>query len=182
MSDACCSIERISSLSAFLDGAVCAQCDSATVSAGEHLAGLSGFVYPSGQAELAQPVSFGENGSFSIPDFVQGMSYTFGAGFVSELHTMPLENERSYNPMRQEGRVRLRVLESSPDFDYKGTQAAEWEQYEPVRDALSFPHSGDIRVSQLPEPGVGQGFALRVNGALDFRLLSLTVEFDFHGR
>lgn len=181
-SSACCSIERISSLSAFLDGAVCAQCDSATVSAGEHLAGLSGFVCPTGQAELAQPVSFGENGSFSIPDFVQGMSYTFGAGFVSELHTMPLENERSYNTVRQEGRVRLRVLESSPDFDYKGTQAAEWEQYEPARDALSFPHSGDIRVSQLPEPGVGQGFALRVNGALDFRLLSLTVEFDFHGR
>ncbi|MBQ8900677.1 MAG: hypothetical protein IJY72_06965, partial [Akkermansia sp.] len=88
----------------------------------------------------------------------------------------------TYNTVRQEGRVRLRVMESDPAFSCKATHAQEWEPYDPERDRRSYPYSGEIRVSQLPEPGVGQGFALRIDGNLDFRLLSLTVEMDFHGR
>lgn len=181
-SSGCCTIERLSATPVFADGCVSAEFSTAAGSAGEHLAGLSGFVCPVGKPTEARAVNFGPGGAFTIPDFVPGTTYTCGAGFCSELQTMALENMRSYNTVRQEGRVRLRVLDSDPAFDYKGTLAEQWEHYEPARDARSYPHSGDIRVSQLPEPGVGQGFALRVNGALDFRLLSLTVEFDFHGR
>lgn len=177
-----CTIERMSTTDLFVDGAVSERCLSAQVSGGLHLAGLSGFVYPSGQSTAARRVTFGADGSFSIPDFEKDKVYTWGAGFCSELQTMALENVRSYNTVRQEGRVRLRLLDSDPDFDYKGTLAEQWEHHDPAREAHAYPHSGDIRVSQLPEPGVGQGFALRVVGTLDFRLLSLTVEFDFHGR
>lgn len=175
------SIERIAEQPLFLDGAVTLQADSPLVAA-PHLAGLRGYVYPAGEPAAALKIEVAPDGSFTIPNFVAGKSYTYGASYNSELQTMPLEDVRTYNTVRQEGRVRLRVMESDPAFSCKATHAQEWEPYDPERDRRSYPYSGEIRVSQLPEPGVGQGFALRIDGNLDFRLLSLTVEMDFHGR
>ncbi len=176
-----CSIERMVP-DLFVDGAVSKALTSPAVNVGKHLAGLKGVLYPADNPSVAVKVTIGADGRFIMPGFEKGRIYTVGAVFSSELQTMALENMRSYNTVRQEGRVRLRVLESNPIFDYKGTLSSQWEHYEAARDLLLYPYSGDIRVSQIPEPGVGQGFDLRVEGGLDFRLLSLTVEFDFHGR
>ena len=95
---------------------------------------------------------------------------------------MPYESERSFNSVRQEGRVRLRLLESSPAFYYRATCAEDWEYADPQRQALVYPYTGSIRVSQMPIPRVGQGFALYVDGLQDFCLLSVSLEFDFHGK
>jgi hypothetical protein len=175
------SIERITEQPLFLDGAVTVKPDAPLVSV-PHLAGLRGYVYSADVPVAAREIEVSSDGSFIIPDFAAGKSYRFGASFSSELQTMPLEDVRTYNTVRQEGRVRLRVMESDPAFLCKATHAQEWEQYDPARDSRTYPYSGEIRVSQLPVPGVGQGFALRIDGNLDFRLLSLTVEMDFHGR
>ena len=78
--------------------------------------------------------------------------------------------------------MRLRLLESSPAFHYKATHAENWEYCDPTRNRHFLPYSGEVRISQFPEPGVGQGFVVRAEGVLDFRLISLTVEFDYHGR
>lgn len=175
------SIERITEQPLFLDGAVTMKPDAPLVSV-PHLAGLRGYVYSADVPVAAREIEVSSDGSFTIPDFAVGKSYRFGASFCSELQTMPLEDVRTYNTVRQEGRVRLRVMESDPAFLCKATHAQEWERYDPARDSRTYPYSGEIRVSQLPVPGVGQGFALRIDGNLDFRLLSLTVEMDFHGR
>ncbi len=178
------SIERIASEALFMDGTITCHPsqDAVTLNPGAHLAGLDGFIYPQNQPEAAQRISFGADGSCTLPEAFRGRPCTVGAAIQSELVTMPLESARTYNTVRQEGRVRLRLLESEPAFCYKSSEAARWEVYEPARELLTYPHSGEIRVSQIPEPGVGQGFALRVDGVRAFNLLSLTVEFDFHGR
>ncbi len=178
----CYSIERIVSEDVFLDGCVTSTFNAATASAGLHLAGLPGFVYPDGQPENAVSVRFDQSGKVVIPDFDANVTYKLGIPLHSELQTLPLENVRTYNTVRQEGRVRLRVLESNPLFYYKSTQGSSWELNDPSRNHLQYPYSGDIRISQIPAPGVGQGFALYTNGTQDFRLLSLTIEYDFHGR
>lgn len=77
--------------------------------------------------------------------------------------------------------MKLRVLQSNPVFRYKASHVQRWESYEPGREGHSYPYTGDIRLSHIPAVGVGQGFCLSVDGAADFQLLSLTIEFDFHG-
>ncbi len=178
------SIERIASESLFMDGTITCRLseDAVTLSPGAHLAGLDGFIYPQNQPDEAQRISFGADGSCALPEAFRGRPCTVGAAIQSELVTMPLESARTYNTVRQEGRVRLRLLESEPAFCYKSGEASRWEVYEPERELFTYPHSGEIRVSQIPEPGVGQGFALRVDGVRAYNLLSLTIEFDFHGR
>lgn len=179
------SIERIVSEGVFTDGTVLlrdAVGEDGSFRAGVHLAGLSGYVWPLGSPEQAMALEFDAEGICVVPEYRSGISYCAGAGYLSELHTLPMENSHTYNTVRQEGRVRLRLLESNPSFHYKATHVENWELYDPARDCRSFPYSGEIRVSQFPEPGVGQGFALCADGTLDFRLVSMTVEFDFHGR
>lgn len=174
------SLERMGRAELFLDGALRA-------SAGQelqlpHLAGLKVLAYPEGAPEQAVPLCVAEDGSCKLPFADVGGSWCIGANYVSELHTLPLENARTYNTVRQEGRVRLRLLQSDPAFCYRSTHAADWESYSPAPDYRRYPYTGEVRVSQIPAPAVGQGFALRSEGALDFRLVSLTVEMDFHGR
>mgnify|MGYP003287145025 CR=1 FL=1 len=178
------SIERIASEALFVDGSVTCtpSADAVTISPGAHLADLHGFIYPQNQPEEALRISFAADGSCSLPEAFRGRPCTVGAAIQSELVTMPLESARTYNTVRQEGRARLRLLESEPTFSYKSGEAERWEVYEPERELFTYPHSGEIRVSQIPEPGVGQSFALRVDGVRAFNLLSLTIEFDFHGR
>lgn len=177
------SLERICEDGEYLDG--CRELTPASgtrVCAGAHLGGLVGMVYPKGQPEKAQRVTFDAEGYFDIPDFVAGVTYCVGAEYSSELHTMPFEKEASFNTVQQLGRVKLRLRDSMPSFSYRGQHATRWEVYDAQRDLLPSPYTGDIRISQIPSPGVGQGFCLRAEGALDFALVSLTVEIDFHGR
>lgn len=175
------SIERIVSEQVFLDGFCRVTPSSSQVQAPLHVAGLEGFVYPEDEPGQAQAVTFGEDGSFEIDGWEEGRSYCYGIAYLSELETMPLENERTFNAVRQEGRVKLRLLESNPAFSYRSSQAEQWEEYDPSQEWRSYPFSGAVRVPQIPAPATGQGFCLRVGGTLDFQLLSMTVEFDFHG-
>lgn len=172
-----CSLERITSTSGYLDGAT-----HGTEPCAPHLAGLPGMVHPLGRPELATPVVFGGNGEFEVPEAEEGTEWCYGAVFDSELQTLPMERDFSFNTIRQEGRVRLRLLESDPAFQYRASHATRWEEYDPARDHLPATYTGSIRISHIPSPGVGQGFCLRVNGDKDFRLLALTVEIDYHGR
>ncbi|MBQ3218646.1 MAG: hypothetical protein IJB33_07220 [Akkermansia sp.] len=174
------SLERMGRSELFLDGALCAE-------AGQelqlpHLVGLHVLAYPEGAPEQAVALNVAEDGSCKLCFEDIGGRCCVGANYISELHTLPLENERTYNTVRQEGRVRLRLMQSDPAFCYKCTYANDWEFYNPEADYRRYPYTGEVRVSQLPAPAVGQGFALRSDGALDFRLVSLTVEMDFHGR
>lgn len=177
------SIERMCDEASYLDG--CRELEPASgseVQVGAHLAGLRGMAYPKGHPEQAQRVTFDSTGKCNIADFKAGSTYCVGAEYSSELQTMPLEREGSFNTVQQHGRVKLRLHESSPAFCYKGQSATTWELYEPERDLLPNPYTGAIRISQIPSPGVGQGFCLRADGAQDFALISMTIEIDFHGR
>lgn len=177
------SLERLVEGNPFLDGCVELTPPSGlAVSAGLHLAGLRGMVFPKGRPEAAQRVRFDAQGRFDIPDFVPGLTYCVGAEYESHLETMPFEHESSFNSVQQHARAKLRLLNSNPAFSYKGSGAAAWESYDPARDLLPTPFSGAVRISQIPSPGVGRGFCLRADGALDFALLSLSIEIDFHGK
>lgn len=176
------SIERLREDNPFTDGTVFGTVASVADYRAPQLAGVQALAYPADAPEQACPIPIGDDGSFVLPDWAPGTSFIIGAKYRSELHTLPLENVRSYNTVRQEGRVRLRLLDSDPAFSYKATHRTTWETYNPARDWRTYPFSGEIRVSQIPSPGVGQGFALAADSALDFRLISLTIEFDFHGR
>ena len=177
------SIERITETNGYIDG--CCELKPSSgkgVSVGAHVAGLSGLAYPKGEPNKAQSIIFNSSGACDIPSFESGKTYCIGAQYESTLQTMPLEKDGSFNSVQQHGRVKLRLLESSVNFFYKGSHSSRWETYEPARDKITSPYTGAIRISQIPSPGVGQGFCLRVGGAQDFALISLTVEVDFHGR
>ena len=177
------SIERITDAGGYLDGyRELTPTTGKGVNAGSHLAGLSGYVYPKGSPDKAQAITFTNSGMCDIPGYSSGVTYCIGAGYESLLHTMPFERDVTFNTVQQHGRVKLRLHESSPNFMYKGEYADRWETYEPARDMLPSPYTGAIRLSQIPSPGVGQGFCLRCGGTLDFALVSLTVEIDFHGK
>lgn len=127
-------------------------------------------------------LSVSSDGALDLPATASGAVWEIGSVFTSELQTMPQEREVNFNTVRQVGRVKLRVRESDPSFEYRVAHVARWEQYEPRRDGLTGPYTGAIRLTNLPQPGVAQGFCLRYDGAGDFRLLSLVMEVDTHGR
>lgn len=175
------SLERLADTNGYADG--CVEVDA---SAGEtlhvpHLAGLRVLVYPMDEPQRALSAEVAADGTLLLPAESTG-HLCIGARYSSELQTLPLENTHTYNTVRQEGRVRLRLLQSNPAFQYKATHASNWECYNPAADCRAYPYTGEVRVSQIPSPAVGQGFALQADSALDFRLVSLTIEFDFHGR
>lgn len=107
---------------------------------------------------------------------------TVGYAFASELRTMPTESLNSFNSVREMSRLRLRLLESSLNFEYKADHAERWEKMDAERYHLRAPYTGSVRLSQMPEAAVGQGLCLRCSGTEDFRLLGLTVEVDHHGK
>ncbi len=183
------SLERLVESSTYLDGTGMVQGYYSSARVPSHVRGLTGVVYPSEGPEYGVRTVFGTDGSFAVPEgslvaerLKSGSALYYGLPFCSELQTMPLEREVSFNAVHQLGRVKLRLLDSDPSFEFRSSHAEQWEVYEPARDALSHPCSGAIRVSHIPAPGVGQGFCLRYSGTQDFRLLSLTVDMDFHGR
>ncbi len=187
------SIERMAEGTAtpFLDGAGRVQAAEAdgVFCAGLHVAGLRGLVYEAGSASLAEEVEFEADGTFSLAEdsplanrLAQGAILHYGLPYASILQTLPLEREADFNAVHQMGRVKLRLLDCDPVFEFRSSHATRWEVYEPVRDGHAFPFTGAIRLSHIPAPGVGQGFCLRYTGTQDFCLLSLTVDMDFHGR
>lgn len=132
------------------------------------------------EGEASRTVSVGDYGLLSglEPNTV----YSVGNPFTSELHTLPLESMNSFNSVREMSRLRLRLLESSLEAEYKATHAERWEKLEAERLHLSTPYTGSVRLSHMPEAAVGQGLCLRCTGTSDFRLLGLTVEVDHHGK
>ena len=176
-------IERMTAVGEYMDGyRELRPLTAKNVSVGAHLAGLSGVAYPKGNPERAQVVSFSSTGTCDIPNFEFGKVYCIGAEYESLLETMPMEQDTVYNSVQQHGRVKLRLLESGLSFSYKSSHAARWEVYEPERDMIQAPYTGAVRLSQIPSPGVGQGFCLRAGRGVDFALVSLSVEVDFHGK
>lgn len=177
------SIERITENSSYLDGLrEITPSTGKNISIGAHLSGLRGMAYPKGEVGKAQAVTFNTSGACDISTFEKGKTYCIGSIYESVLQTMPMEREGNFNTIQQHGRVKLRLIDSAVNFSYKSSHAAQWEVYEPERDLLSAPYTGAIRLSQIPSPYTGQEFCLRVNGAEDFALISLTIEVDFHGR
>ncbi len=157
--------------------------------AGSQVAGLSGLVFEEGAPEQGEPVVFGADGRFSLPDesrlaqrLAEGANLFYGLPYESVLQTLPLEREVSFNAVHQLGRVKLRLLNCDPAFEFRASHAESWEVYDPARDGHAYPFTGAIRISHIPAPGVGQGFCLRYSGSHDFSLLSLTVDMDYHGR
>ena len=178
------SLERIRETSCYLDGFV-----SATVSASGkvtgllHLAGLQVRYAPAGQLlNRAGSGLVGKDGTMAVNGVPAGAVIDIGLPYTSELQTMPLEGQNSFNSVRQMSRVRIRFLESDLDFQYKGSNAERWEHYSADREQLSVPYTGSIRLSQLPCADVGQGFCVRYSGLRDFCLLAMTIEVDYHGK
>ncbi len=183
------SLERMVESSLFLDGVGPVQKQGSAWAAGLQLAGLCGLVFEEGAVEQGECVEFGANGAFSLPKgsalavrAAAGAALCCGMPYESELQTLPLEREASFNAVHQLGRVKLRLLGCDPAFEFRASHMEHWEQFDPAREGFSHPFTGAIRVSHLPAPGVGQGFCLRYSGVRDFCLLSLTVDMDFHGR
>ncbi len=182
-------LERMVESSLFLDGVGVAQVQGSAFVAGAQVAGLRGLVFVQGEPEGGELVDFGADGSFALAAgsalatrAAAGATLCYGLPYESELQTLPLEREASFNAVHQMGRVKLRLLSSDPCFEYRASHADRWEVYEPAREHHSSPYTGAIRISHIPAPGVGQGFCLRYSGTQDFCLLSLSVDMDFHGR
>ena len=136
--------------------------------------------YPQGKAQQAQRILLDALGQAACEG--EG-TQVLGLPFESIMVTMPLEHEGRFNAVCQHGRVKLRVLESASSFDFKASHMDAWEHLDSSRMHLpECGYTGAIRLSQLPKPGVGQGFSLRYAGPHAFNLLSLSLELDYHGK
>lgn len=177
------SIERLrTEQGIFLDGVVRVSSDNGLVEAGPHLAGMDGWLLPVTGGNAPLNVQFSSEGRVFLPEDFPDTEFLAGVTYESVLQTMPFESERSFNCIRQVGRVKLRLLECEPKFRYRSDHMLPWEIYDAARDNISAPFTGAIRLSHFPASGVGQGFCLSVDGTGDFCLLSMTVEVDYHAR
>ena len=173
------SIECVAPDAEYLDGLRTFEPSAAGVYHAPHLGGTEVVIYTPSDPETEVRMQLPADGSFT---YASEAPVCVGALYRSTLQTMPYETERSFNSVRQEGRVRLRLLESYPEFFYKASCAETWEHFDPHTSLLPECYSGSIRVSQMPIPSVGQGFCLAAEGQQNFCLLSLSIEFDFHGK
>lgn len=178
------SVERIREDSAYLDGVT-----EATVQTDGELSGLSHLAGRQVRYALSGAWEDGAasgvvtaDGKLEIKGAVIGSVYEVGTPYISELQTMPLEGQNSFNSVRQMSRVRLRLMESDLYFSYQTTGASCWETYTAGVDKLTVPYTGSVRLSQMPCADVGQGFALRYSGMREFCLLSMSIEVDYHGK
>lgn len=180
----CATLECIEEGSPFLDGSVeCTVTPYSPRVSLPYLAGLS--VHYAAADAPGGPVYCGrvsEIGVLAVQGLTETTRLMVGLAYDSALQTMPLESINSFNSVRQFSRVRVRLLESDPNFLYKSTCCELWETYSGSTVQAEYPFSGSLRVVQMPQGEVGQGFMLRYSGLQDFRLLSLTVEADFHGK
>lgn len=172
-------LERVNAETPFLDGSVSLRADAE--------GRLQGLAHWAGQEVLAVDTAGGRTRLTVAADgTAEGAApdtdYTVGVPYLSELRTMPVESELSYNSVRELSRVRLRLYDSSLDFEYKSANAERWESGAAAARWLKAPYSGSLRLDQMPDAGVGQGFCLRCDGLDDFRLLALSIEVDHHGK
>ncbi len=147
-----------------------------------HLASREVVRYPIGDVDAAELVTLDENGRALISDSADAAQYVLGLPMTSLVETFPVERSSNYNTVSQQARVKLRLLDSEARFRYKSTHVERWEDYNPERDHLGFPYTGAVRLTQIPESGVGQGFSIATESMRPFNLLSLSIENDFHGR
>ena len=149
----------------------------------QHLAGLQVKFAPVGSAaEAFRDGTVAADGSLSVAGAAVGAAYDVGIVYTSELQTMPMESQNSFNTVRQLSRVRLRLLESDLNFRYKSSGSERWESYSDSIDRLSVPFTGSVRLTQMPSADVGQGFSLQYSGLRAFCVLAMTIEVDYHGR
>ncbi len=174
-------IECIQGDEVFLDSHVTVSANNGVISA-PHLAGKEVVYYPSNSRDASKKATLDSSGRCTVTGANNGDKYIIGIPLQSTIETFPIENQTSYNTVSQQARVKLRLLNSEARFNYKATHVDQWEVYDPARDHLSFPYTGAIRVTQIPESGVGQGFCLLTESLYPFNLLSLSIENDFHGR
>lgn len=178
------SLERIRETSAYLDGFVSVTVTTSGKLTGlSHLAGMQVKYAPAGSSPDAfRDGTVTEAGDLSVAEAAVGSVYEVGRSYTSELQTMPLEGQSSFNSVRQMSRVRLRLLESDLSFRYKTTCSERWENYSASVDRQTIPFTGSVRLSQMPCADVGQGFSLQYSGLRAFCLLAMTIEVDYHGK
>lgn len=176
-------LECISADSPYMDSALgCTATPYSPRISMPHLAGLTvQYGAADGSGELRSGV-VSELGVLMVEGLTKTTRLLVGLAYDSTLQTMPLEGLNSFNSVRQFSRVRVRLLESDPNFRYKSTCHDHWESYSGSSVQAVYPYSGSLRVVQMPQGDVGQGFILSYSGMKDFQLLSLTVEADFHGK
>lgn len=174
------SLERVNSDTPFLDGSLTLRADAAGCLHGlPHWAGQEVQILGGG---AASPLCKTPDADGVVAGLAPDAEYTVGVPYLSELRTMPMESELSYNSVREFSRVRLRLYDSSLDFEYKAAHAERWESGAAAARFLSAPYTGSLRLDQMPDAGVGQGFCLRCDGLADFRLLAMSIEVDHHGK
>ncbi|MDO4221054.1 MAG: hypothetical protein Q4C88_02895 [Akkermansia sp.] len=105
-----------------------------------------------------------------------------GRPYESELHTMPLERDLSFNAVRQMGRVKVRLLESDYHFLYRSSLARTWDRMDTSAIYGIIPYTGALRLTQMPDADVGQHFVFFYNELFDFAIQAITIEVDQHGR
>ena len=174
------SLECITEDAPFMD--LAAEGDAGEVLTAPFLTGFALSVLSDGEHYVHRVgVPFNTKGQVHLPAGLPGQHLMLGVGYESVVRTMPLEGLNSFNAVRQMSRVRLRLLESEPYFSYKTSANEQRELFKGSADA-QYPFTGSLRLAQMPQADVGQGFELSYFGARDFRLLSLTIEVDYHGR
>ena len=176
------SLERMMQDATYTDGTCTVTPDAEGCAAVPHLAGLQVLVYPEGQPQKAVRAQVGAGGELYLTSAEPGARYSVGAVAEALLQTMPLEQETDFNTVRQFGRAKLRLLGSDPAFSFRVASSADWETYDPEREHLAYPFTGAVRLSLVPAPATAQSLCLLCDGVFDFRLLSLTVDTDYHGR
>ncbi|MCI7698659.1 MAG: hypothetical protein MSQ05_04655 [Akkermansia sp.] len=176
------SLERMMQDETYTDGTCTVAADAEGCATVPHLAGLRVLVFPEGKPQEAVRAQVGAAGELSLPSGAPGERFTVGAAAVARLQTMPLEQDADFNAVRQFGRAKLRLLDSDPAFLFRCSSDAPWETFDPAREHLSYPFTGAVRLSLVPAPATAQSLCLRCDGVFDFRLLSLTVDTDYHGR
>ena len=150
-----------------------------------YLAGSTVYAWRENDPDTIYPTEVDSegNGVIPAPDLSRSwQTFFLGRPYVSELRTMPLERELSFNAVRQMSRVKLRLLESDPRFRYKSTASPRWEVFDPAAIHAGYPFTGALRIPQMPDAAVGQSLVIAHNGIRDFALQALTVEVDQHGR
>lgn len=112
------------------------------------------------------------------PLITKGAVYRVGMPIEAEIHTMPLESSVSFNSVRQLSRFKIRLLQSDTTFDYCSSANDRWEKH--CGEASDY--TGALRLSLMPDAGVGQSLCIRYCGHRDFRILAISQEVDHHGK
>lgn len=146
-----------------------------------HLAGAHVTAYPVDDPTLRVQFYPAVDGSFDLPGEV-GREWVVGLPYNSVLQTMPFDHVEYFDSIIQQAQFKVRLLESVPEFDYRLSHVERWEHFDASRDAVSYPYTGSLRVSQIPSPHSPSSLCLSTAATGPFQLLSLSVELGYHGK